>query len=233
MCLSCGAVSAGPELRRLRWGIPVRGGARSKGPASSRRLMALHVLRESRRRPATNLRAEPCLSAVEGRFGPGTHRPASDVTGSACSPTCAAWLKAWHTRPCPDPSKALPVGRGVPGEASWRMRSLLPPQGGGSGRGPSEQTSAGPGELLGPEAHPDTFDRQGLTAHLGARLTHFAPGRVHIALPARPEVTQQRGYVHARATSAIADKWAGGREMYVSPSSSDGVSRGCALPRCA
>ncbi|MEU4063443.1 PaaI family thioesterase [Streptomyces wedmorensis] len=55
----------------------------------------------------------------------------------------------------------------------------------------------------------DSFDLQGLMTHLGARLTHIGPGRVHIALPARPEVTQQHGYVHAGATSAIADS-AGG-----------------------
>jgi uncharacterized protein (TIGR00369 family) len=54
-----------------------------------------------------------------------------------------------------------------------------------------------------------SFERQGLMRHLGARLTHIAPGRVHIVLPNRPEVTQQHGYVHAGATSAIADS-AGG-----------------------
>lgn len=51
----------------------------------------------------------------------------------------------------------------------------------------------------------DSFDRQGLMRHLGARLTHIGPGRVSISLPARPEVTQQNGYFHAGATSAIAD----------------------------
>jgi uncharacterized protein (TIGR00369 family) len=55
----------------------------------------------------------------------------------------------------------------------------------------------------------DSFDLQGLMSHLGARLTHIGPGRVHVVLPARPEVTQQHGYVHAGATSAIADS-AGG-----------------------
>ncbi|MFR9675963.1 PaaI family thioesterase [Streptomyces sp. TR02-1] len=54
-----------------------------------------------------------------------------------------------------------------------------------------------------------SFDNQGLMAHLGARLTHIGPGRVHIELPARPEVTQQHGYFHAGATSAVADS-AGG-----------------------
>jgi acyl-coenzyme A thioesterase PaaI-like protein len=54
-----------------------------------------------------------------------------------------------------------------------------------------------------------SFDRQGLMGHLGARLGHIGPGRVHILLPSRPEVTQQHGYFHAGATSAIADS-AGG-----------------------
>ncbi|UXY17849.1 PaaI family thioesterase [Streptomyces cynarae] len=55
----------------------------------------------------------------------------------------------------------------------------------------------------------DSFDRQGLMAHLGARITHIGPGRVHIVLPARAEVSQQHGYIHAGATSAVADS-AGG-----------------------
>ena len=55
----------------------------------------------------------------------------------------------------------------------------------------------------------ESFERQGLMRHLGAALGVVAPGRVHIVLPSRPEVTQQHGYVHAGATSAIADS-AGG-----------------------
>ncbi|WP_262056346.1 PaaI family thioesterase [Streptomyces sp. STR69] len=55
----------------------------------------------------------------------------------------------------------------------------------------------------------DSFARQGLMRHLGAEITEIAPGRVHIVLRSRPEVTQQHGYVHAGATSAIADS-AGG-----------------------
>ncbi|GAA2688407.1 PaaI family thioesterase [Nonomuraea recticatena] len=54
-----------------------------------------------------------------------------------------------------------------------------------------------------------SFERQGLMRHLGARIVHIAPGCVHIVLPSRPEVTQQHGYIHAGATSAIADS-AGG-----------------------
>jgi uncharacterized protein (TIGR00369 family) len=59
----------------------------------------------------------------------------------------------------------------------------------------------------------DSFERQGLMHHLGARLSEIAPGRVHIVLPSRPEVTQQHGYFHAGATSAIADS-AGGYAAY-------------------
>ena len=55
----------------------------------------------------------------------------------------------------------------------------------------------------------DSFGLQGLMSHLGARLGHIGPGRVHIVLPVRPELTQQHGYVHAGATSTIADS-AGG-----------------------
>ncbi|MBW8700878.1 putative esterase [Streptomyces sp. MBT84] len=58
-----------------------------------------------------------------------------------------------------------------------------------------------------------SFERQGLMSHLGARIAHIAPGRVHIVLPSRPEVTQQHGYFHAGATSSIADS-AGGYAAY-------------------
>ncbi len=40
---------------------------------------------------------------------------------------------------------------------------------------------------------------------LGARLGEIAEGRVEIVLPYRDEVTQQHGYFHAGATSAIAE----------------------------
>ncbi|WP_326640049.1 PaaI family thioesterase [Streptosporangium sp. NBC_01755] len=58
-----------------------------------------------------------------------------------------------------------------------------------------------------------SFERQGLMRHLGAHLAHIGPGQVVITLPARPEVTQQDGYIHAGATSAIADS-AGGYAAY-------------------
>lgn len=58
-----------------------------------------------------------------------------------------------------------------------------------------------------------SFERQGLMAHLGAELLRVEPGLVEIALPWRRELTQQHGYFHAGATSAIADS-AGGYAAY-------------------
>ncbi|HET6393399.1 MAG TPA: PaaI family thioesterase, partial [Blastococcus sp.] len=66
-----------------------------------------------------------------------------------------------------------------------------------------------------------SFDRQGLMGHLGARLDHIGPGRVHIVLPTRSEVTQQHGYVHAGATSAIADSAGGYAALTLFPADSE------------
>lgn len=66
-----------------------------------------------------------------------------------------------------------------------------------------------------------SFDRQGLMGHLGAHLAHIGPGRVHIALPSRPEVTQQHGYFHAGATSSVADSAGGYAALTVFPEGSE------------
>lgn len=58
-----------------------------------------------------------------------------------------------------------------------------------------------------------SFERQGLMRHLGATLAEVAHGMVRIRMPFRPELTQQHGYFHAGATSAIADT-AGGYAGY-------------------
>ncbi len=59
----------------------------------------------------------------------------------------------------------------------------------------------------------DSFDRQGLMAHLGAELAEIRAGQVTIHLPFRQELTQQHGYFHAGGTSSIADS-AGGYAGY-------------------
>ena len=65
-----------------------------------------------------------------------------------------------------------------------------------------------------------SFERQGLMCHLGARLGDIEPGRVQIVLPSRPEVTQQDGYIHAGATSAIADSAGGYAALTLFPENS-------------
>lgn len=67
----------------------------------------------------------------------------------------------------------------------------------------------------------ESFERQGLMAHLGARISHVGPGRVHIVLPARPEVSQQHGYIHAGATSTIADNAGGYAALTLLPDDSE------------
>jgi uncharacterized protein (TIGR00369 family) len=67
----------------------------------------------------------------------------------------------------------------------------------------------------------DSFHRQGLMALLDARLGHIGRGRVHIVLPSRPEISQQHGFVHAGATSAIADTAGGYAALTVFPEGSE------------
>lgn len=55
----------------------------------------------------------------------------------------------------------------------------------------------------------DSFDRQAIMRFIGANLLRIEPGVVEIALPFKPELTQQHGFFHAGVTSTIADS-AGG-----------------------
>jgi uncharacterized protein (TIGR00369 family) len=50
-----------------------------------------------------------------------------------------------------------------------------------------------------------SFARQGLMRTLGATLGNVAPGLVEIVLRPDPAISQQHGFVHAGALSAIAD----------------------------
>jgi uncharacterized protein (TIGR00369 family) len=64
----------------------------------------------------------------------------------------------------------------------------------------------------------ESFDKQGLMATLGASILNIAPGAVDIALPSRPAVSQQHGFVHAGAVSTIADTAAGYAALSLMPS---------------
>lgn len=54
-----------------------------------------------------------------------------------------------------------------------------------------------------------SFAKQGLMVTLGASLGTVSPGKVEIVLIPSPAVSQQHGFVHAGAVSAIADSAAG------------------------
>ncbi len=51
----------------------------------------------------------------------------------------------------------------------------------------------------------NSFRRQGMMAHLGARLVHVAPGLCEVELPYSDKVTQQQGGFHGGAMGALAD----------------------------
>jgi uncharacterized protein (TIGR00369 family) len=55
----------------------------------------------------------------------------------------------------------------------------------------------------------ESFARQGLMEHLGARITSLEAGRVEIRVPFRSELTQQHGFFHAGVTGSIADSACG------------------------
>src|SRR5688500_2304405 len=55
----------------------------------------------------------------------------------------------------------------------------------------------------------ESFSRQGIMGLLGATLESVTPGRVEIAVPYRPELSQQHGFFHAGVVATIADS-AGG-----------------------
>jgi len=55
----------------------------------------------------------------------------------------------------------------------------------------------------------DSFARQGLMKAIGGRLVRVERGRVDVELPHSEAITQQHGYFHAAAITAIADN-AGG-----------------------
>jgi uncharacterized protein (TIGR00369 family) len=62
-----------------------------------------------------------------------------------------------------------------------------------------------------------SFAKQGLMRTLGATLGKVSPGSVEIAIRPTPAVSQQHGFVHAGALSAIADTAAGYAALSLMP----------------
>jgi uncharacterized protein (TIGR00369 family) len=62
-----------------------------------------------------------------------------------------------------------------------------------------------------------SFSKQGLMKTLGATLGETSPGSVEIVLHPSPAISQQHGFVHAGAVSAIADSAAGYAALSLMP----------------
>jgi uncharacterized protein (TIGR00369 family) len=62
-----------------------------------------------------------------------------------------------------------------------------------------------------------SFARQGLMTTLGATLGKVERGRVEITLQPNPAISQQHGFVHAGALTAIADSAAGYAALSLMP----------------
>jgi len=62
-----------------------------------------------------------------------------------------------------------------------------------------------------------SFGKQGLMRTLGASLEHVSRGHVEIAIRPTPAISQQHGFTHAGAVSAIADSAAGYAALTMAP----------------
>jgi uncharacterized protein (TIGR00369 family) len=62
-----------------------------------------------------------------------------------------------------------------------------------------------------------SFSKQGLMTTLGATLGTISPGAVEIVIHPSPAISQQHGFVHAGAVSAIADSAAGYAALSLMP----------------
>ncbi|MEO6391351.1 MAG: PaaI family thioesterase [Pyrinomonadaceae bacterium] len=69
-----------------------------------------------------------------------------------------------------------------------------------------------------------SFARQEFMRYLGATIERVEPGAVDIAMPYRPELVQQNGYVHAGAITSIADSASGYAAYTLMPAGSSVLS---------
>ncbi len=62
-----------------------------------------------------------------------------------------------------------------------------------------------------------SFDAQRMMKTLGAEITKIAPGQVEIEMPFQAEFTQQHGYLHAAAVTAVLDNACGYASSSLAP----------------
>jgi uncharacterized protein (TIGR00369 family) len=67
----------------------------------------------------------------------------------------------------------------------------------------------------------ESFAQQSFMDYLGARLTAVSPGQVTIELPITPSLSQQHGFVHAGATTAVVDSACGYATLTLMPPNSE------------
>ncbi|WP_420640795.1 PaaI family thioesterase [Candidatus Leptofilum sp.] len=69
-----------------------------------------------------------------------------------------------------------------------------------------------------------SFAKQGFMAFLGAQLTAVSPGEIIIELPVSANLSQQHGFVHAGATTAVVDSACGYAALTLQPPGSEVVT---------
>ncbi|CAA7612326.1 conserved hypothetical protein [Candidatus Terasakiella magnetica] len=67
----------------------------------------------------------------------------------------------------------------------------------------------------------DSFDRQAFMTTIGARMTGLEPGHCVLEMASRPDLCQQNGFIHAGATTALADTAAGYAAFSLMPPGTD------------
>lgn len=65
-----------------------------------------------------------------------------------------------------------------------------------------------------------SFARQAFLVTIGARMAELEPGRCTLEMPSRPDLAQQHGFVHAGATTTLADTAAGYAAFSLMPAGS-------------
>lgn len=68
----------------------------------------------------------------------------------------------------------------------------------------------------------ESFARQGIMAHIGARLGVIRPGYVEVIVPYSDDLSQQHGFFHGGVVGTIADS-AGGYAAFTLMGAGDGV----------
>jgi uncharacterized protein (TIGR00369 family) len=71
-----------------------------------------------------------------------------------------------------------------------------------------------------------SFGRQAMMAHLRVTMEHIGDGEVRLSMPYQPELSQQHGFVHAAATTALADSACGYAALTRYPVGSEVVTVG-------